>query len=314
MIDTTASMLRCALLGTLLLPACNGNKVVSLEDGNNYAYSGTIDIPVIQTAAEVDLEICWADVVEDIRCHDVDPGLDINNISLIRFPSMAEADLEDKLAKDALLQSEQNGVVEALPADDETCVSLSEMTFFGTSSDIISEYLDDDQLFLLTLSTGTEAGKGTRLMVLLDPEDDLDVTAVEVDDGCGVVDFTADLSSMSSLALPAEPSIIEWAGLTKTGLGSEIQLGNVDGVMLAFYAGQSPSDLEPQFLDLELIADDLYRVEIAAGSGADLAEATNESGNTFSGFSGDGTWLLALTCSGCANPAPLFMTVVEVTE
>lgn len=297
-------------LFTAFTTAC-GEKVVSLTDDHNYTYAGTIDIPVMTTAAQTDLEICWPDVVEDIRCHEIDPGLDINQISLIRFPAMSELDLEDKLARDALLQSEQNGVVELLTEDDQYCANLSELTFFGTETDIISEYRDEDELFLLTLASGTQAGQGTRLMVLLDPTESESNTSVNVEDGCGVVDFTADLSGLMSLTLPVDGGVVEWSTLGRTGLGNDLVLGNVDGVMLAFYEGLTVADLEPQFLDLELIATSLYTVEIAAGSGADLATATTADGQTFGGFSGDGTWLLALTCSTCANPAPLFMTVVE---
>lgn len=311
MIDYTASMRFLALTGVLCAVGC-GDKVTSLEDTHNYAYSGTIDIPTVTTASETDLSICWGEVAEDIRCHGLDPGPDINNLSLIRFPAMSEADLEDKLAQDSLLQSEQNGVVELQPADDQTCALLSDLTFFGTETDIITEYRTGDELFLLTLATGTQAGQGTRLMLLLEPSTESTVADVEVEDGCGVVDFTADLAALQSLVLPADgPWIVEWSGVTRTGLGNEMVLGNVDGVMLAFYEGMSVSDLEPQFLDLELIASELYNVEISAGSGADLAEAVDDSGATFGGFAGNGTWLLALTCSTCANPAPLFMTVVE---
>ena len=32
------------------------------------------------------------------------------------------------------------------------------------------------------------------------------------------------------------------------------------------------------------------------------------------GFTADGTWILGLTCSTCANPAPLFLTVLEPSE
>ena len=309
MIEHTARFLAVSL-SLLVMSGC-GDKVVSLEDVHNFTYSGTIDIPVIATAAEADLDICWDAVTDDIRCHALDPGPDINQISLIRFPAMSELDLEDKLARDSLLQSEQNGIVELLPDDDQYCAKLSELTFFGTETDIISEYRDSDELFLLTPASGTQAGQGTRLMILLTPDDEEENTTVNAADGCGVVDFSADLSALTSMSLPASGGVVEWSGLTKTGLGNDMVLGNVDGVMLAFYEGQSAADLEPQFLDLELIATSLYTVEISAGSGADLATATNTDGQTFTGFAGDGTWLLALTCSTCANPAPLFMTVVE---
>lgn len=290
------------------------DKVVSLEDEHNYSYSGTIDIPAITTASGTDLDICWDQALEDIRCHDIDPGLDINSLALISFPGMAETDLEDKLARDALLQSEQDGVIGLDTEDTQSCAKLSEMDFFGTKvDDLLDTYVEGDVLFLLTLATGNTAGVGTRLMVRLDPDASSDVTEVNIEGGCDVVDFTADLSGLTKLPMGADgPFVVEWGALTKTGLNNTLELSNIDGLMLAFYEGTSPAELEPQFLDLELAADKLYTLDIAVGIGADLVEATDSSGAAFGGFSGDGTWLLALTCSTCANPAPLFMTVVEV--
>ena len=79
--------------------------------------------------------------------------------------------------------------------------------------------------------------------------------------------------------------------------------------MLGYYAGATVEDLQEQFLDLELIADQTWSIELTGTTGYDLAEIPD-----FTGFTTDGTWILALTCSTCANPAPLFLTVLEPTD
>ncbi|NOY25778.1 MAG: hypothetical protein GXP62_07875, partial [Oligoflexia bacterium] len=78
-------------------------------------------------------------------------------------------------------------------------------------------------------------------------------------------------------------------------------------------AGKTPAELEDTFLDLELITDDLWHFPVAGGTGLSLSSDTSAEGN-FAGLSSDGTWILALQCTTCANPAPPFLTVLKVCE
>lgn len=61
----------------LLLLACTGKTddsgdpvqvgdVAVLTDQNNYAISGSIDVPSVVTASGVDVEICWDQVFYDL--------------------------------------------------------------------------------------------------------------------------------------------------------------------------------------------------------------------------------------------------------
>jgi hypothetical protein len=43
----------------------------------------------------------------------------------------------------------------------------------------------------------------------------------------------------------------------------------------------------------------------------DFSSLKDKSGNKFSGIDGNGTWLLALQCGGCRNPAPLYLTIFK---
>ena len=66
--------------------------------------------------------------------------------------------------------------------------------------------------------------------------------------------------------------------------------------------------------DIELIATNLYDIKLPGGRTADLAKATErKTGETFPGFARTetGTWMLALTCSKCQNPAPVLLTIIE---
>jgi hypothetical protein len=57
----------------------------------------------------------------------------------------------------------------------------------------------------------------------------------------------------------------------------------------------------------------LWDLALTGEPTADLSKATLRSGGSaFDGFShGTGTWILALMCSTCQNPAPILLTVLE---
>jgi hypothetical protein len=78
--------------------------------------------------------------------------------------------------------------------------------------------------------------------------------------------------------------------------------------MVGRYTDLSIEDLQNQFLDIELIADDLWTIELTGGSTANLADLSGDT--PFTDFSAEGTWVVALRCSLCSNPAPLFLSVL----
>ncbi|MEL6347689.1 MAG: hypothetical protein AAFV53_31575 [Myxococcota bacterium] len=286
--------------------------IIYLEDANNYDYVGVIDMPRVETASGADLSLDWSGLTQDLRCHDVSPSQVINNLGLIRFPDLTEEEIEDRISTDSLLQSDTSGATELAP-DGITRADLSAFSFSGTAIDVAEEYTDEDGLFLLTLSAGGELGIDTRMLALLDPEPSSSNTTVSIEGGCDVLDFSTDLSALQRLSAPAEADswIVDWSRLTQTGLDNELVFGSVDGVLIGFYEGLSVSDIETQFLDLELIASALYEIPLESGVGAELTDARTADGRSFSGFTGDGIWLVGLTCASCANPAPLFLTIIE---
>jgi len=138
---------------------------------------------------------------------------------------------------------------------------------------------------------------------------------IDAPTGCGMLNFTADLESLTKLSVPAAgPWLLDWRDIKRDGQGNEVPFEKIDGVTVGFYAGRTVTDLEARIFDIELIATNLWDVKLKGGRTADLATATERtSGETFSGFAraDAGTWMLALTCSKCQNPAPVVLTIVE---
>ncbi|MEE2751455.1 MAG: hypothetical protein VX519_08485 [Myxococcota bacterium] len=281
-----------------------------LTDANNYVFSGALEVPSVTTASGVDVDVCWDGVRTDIQCRDMDPVADIDNLSLVRFPHMDQASVEAGMSDSTLQQADISGYVESR-TDSETCGSLSDMSFFGTTIDVTEQYVSGAGTYLLLLTTGTEPAVGSRMLVFIDPDVDSTNTSVEVPDGCGVLDFSVDLKSLEPLLLPTEgPWVVDWSGVTVDGRGLSSDFGAVDQVTFGFYEGQTLADLESDFLNIESLATQTWSATLESGTSVDLAELSDSMGR-FPGFEGVGVWVLALRCERCFNPAPLLLTRVE---
>lgn len=314
------SALPFALLAALVFPGCDGGDKDDtapvavpgqLADPNNFSFTGALDVPSIATASGQDVTVCWDEVLHDLQCHGLDPLADIDNLGLVRFANYSQEEVEAALSANDLQQSAISGYVEYNTDGANSCINLASFSFFGTSIDVEEEYTEAGGTFMVLLTEGTTAGVGARMITFLAPSETETATEVSVADGCGLLEVESDLESLTPVSIPAAgPYTVDWSTLTVDGQGNPIAVEDIDGLMIAFYEGETAASLETQLLDLELNATRLYNMPLTGETTADLALATGTDG-AFSGFSGDGTWMLALRCSRCYNPAPIFLSVVE---
>ena len=156
------------------------------------------------------------------------------------------------------------------------------------------------------------AGQGTRMIqsFALDPTSEN--TNVVMNSTSTGLDYIADLHSLTKTSVPAGNSAItiDWEEMTTNSLGNEFIVTNITEALVARY-DQTPEQLEAQFLDLELIATDMYRGAVPFGASVSLADLTNEAGQPFAGIDDSGTWIVALMCGSCANPAPWYLSVLS---
>lgn len=289
---------------------------VRLRDEHNYSSQSSLSIPAIETASAADLDICWEDVVSDLQCHELEPQHDLDTLALLRFAHLSEDEVEQELTSGQLAQSEVDGYADYVLDHESTCAKLSSLTFFDTPIDLKEEYVEsDDRTYLLLLTKGTTPGVGARTLVFLRPSANEPNTDVDVHTGCGMLEFSADLSSVEPLEVPADgPWVIDWRDITRDGQGNDVVFEAIDGIQLGFFAGKTIAELEEQILDLELIATASWTIALEGGRKADLAKARGRNGGgAFSGFDRDeeGVWLLGLMCSSCQNPAPIVLAILE---
>ena len=321
---TTNTLLACALVGSLSL-GCSSEEdddggtepqTIALTDANNYTSTSALTIPTFETASGVDVDICWADLVEDIQCHELDPVADLDQVSMLRLLNLTEDEIEAHIAADDLPQSAVAGYVSVETDHETSCTKLSAMTLRGTEIDLSVEYVENEATtYMLLFAEGTTIGQGARSMAFLKPTADSDVARVDVGTGCGVLEFEADLGSPETVPVRKNgPHVLDWSELETDGQGKPIIFQKIDRVVLGFYAGASVSEIQENIFDLEIMATELYEIDLAGERTAELSLATErDSGDAFGGFDRDeeGVWLAGLICSQCRNPAPLVLSVLE---
>jgi len=293
-----------------------GGGPIVLGDENNYAAMGSLAIPTVETAPATDLDICWTNVINDFQCHPVAPMADVDNMALLRLLHLTEPQVEDRLATGELAQADVNGYIEYRTNHTSTCAKLSQLSFFGTVIDVASEYTETiDQTYLLVFAKGTRPGVGARTMTFIKPTAGVTNTRVEAATGCGQLTFTADLTSLTKVKVPAAgPWLIDWRNITRDGQGNAVVPTAIDSVLIGFYEGMTVEQIQSDIFDLELNATALWDVALSGGRTADLATAVERgTGAKFSGFtrSAPGVWMLGLLCSTCQNPAPVLLTVLD---
>jgi len=311
------------VLGALsLLAGCGGSSTtddvrgnIIVRDEHNYRTTASLSIPTVETAPATDLDICWTNVVDDLQCHPVATQADVDNVSLLRISHLSQQEVSDKLASGLLTQSQVAGYLDYQPDHVATCAKLSQLSFFGTAIKVTEEYKESaDFTYLLLFSKGTTPGLGARAMTFIRPTSTSVNTKVDAPTGCGMLDFSADLASVTHLPVPvAGPWVLDWRDITRDGQGNPVPFEKIDGVTVGFYAGKSVADLQANIFDIELIATTLWDLPLAAGRTADLALATQRGGGgAFPGFdrTDAGTWMLALTCSRCQTPAPVVLAIL----
>ena len=172
------------------------------------------------------------------------------------------------------------------------------------------------ETWMHTLSTGDTPGVGTRMAAFFTPTPTSEVTEVMLTNDSTVLDVETDMTSLTLPQVPADADVeIDWDALTTDSQGNPLSQGGIDQVMLGVYESLSASDLEENLLDLENVHDGMWYLDLdQGGTSAGLTQLTDADGGAFPGFSTPGTWMLALRCTTCPNPAPPFLTILDVTE
>ena len=304
--------------GTGGAPQCGANVIAN--PANNYSFSSTLTFPPIMVKPDSDLSFDWSAVTQDFLGHDVNPMTDIDQVSVIMWGLTLE-DFQTRLNSEDLAQRDTTTVPVTLFTEKMvTSGNLLEFTLAGNPvlpEEVMpyfsaTEYPPADYTYTVMVASGTTIGKGTRMIQAFKLDPASTNTAVAVKDDSTMLEYSVDMEALTPTLVPASTAAltVDWSDMTVNGLGNEFQTTKITRVVLGRYT-ETPAELEANFLDLELIAEEIYRGDVRAGTDIDLSTLMSESGQAFAGIDATSTWVLTLICGDCYNPAPWYLTLLK---
>lgn len=291
---------------------------INLADANNYSYAADIEIGTVPTAIATDITAHWDNLDTDIQGHAITSCDDIDHLQVVWFQYLTLDELEEKVICNNIKGSDADVATTQDPEEEEPSdcqAMLSETKVVGNAFIPEDYYAQDYGVWLAQALTGS---KNYRMVVALEPSADNTETDFSFENDSSVLDFSTNLHDLSAVTVPesALSYTVDWSGLVDgaNADGCEpSQVYKADTLWLARFDSMTVAELEDQFLDLELIADEIWTTGAGAVTSADLGEAVSATdGSTFEGFSSDATWVIALRATTSVSPAPVFLTVLNV--
>ncbi len=280
-----------------------------LANRNNFAYTSELDIGSSPLRAETDATIRWDTLTRDVRGGAIDPRRDLDEARLIAFRDLDPDTLAYAIAHDELDQADVSVFVTCTPTD--AACALSDFGMFGNTLDIQQYFQEGYGTWLLAL--GKHGAPGADALMFLDADAETDVIEAHITDTTSRLSVDVDLDTLTPLVVPlGNPDLtMDWSALTRDGLGDELDHATLDELWVARFA-ETPEELASDVFSLEERAQVSWTLDVSGLGAASLADLVGT--GAFSGIDYAGTWLLALRCRTCTNPAPRFVTVLEGIE
>jgi hypothetical protein len=312
--------------GSSGMPGATCGTMLKTGASDNYKFHSELTIDVTKVApvgapGTSMLKFDWSGVKKDLLGHDVDPTtFDMVEIGLW---NMTLDKFEQKLNDDTLKQTDLAIIATIIPnPPGATTGGIYDLTEMGSKlmmSDIdpylnITMYPPENHIYTAMVANGDVYGKGTRMLTGFQLDAASTNNLVNVTSDSTKLALTADLHTLTPLTVPAgTPGItLDWTDLMTSAAGLEIDPTQITKIRVGKYS-ISPTDMEMQnnFLNLDSLADTLYTATVLAGTSYDLSKTKDANMNAFPGIDDTHTWIVALNCGDCANPAPWYLTILK---
>lgn len=298
-----------------------GNVVVPVSEAQNYTFSSSLSISVTPVAPKSDLTFDWSAVTKDFMDHELNPATDVEHVAVLVW-ELSHAALEEGINNDSLKQKSLLTGARLDPADGVTSANLfsfGAITGQPIEPEQILEFLDptlyppEAFTYLVVLSSSTEIGREARMLKAFRLDASTTNTSVALDPTSALLTYQADIVGRQTTPVPVGKAnlYVDWSQLATNAFGRDFVDTKIDEVMVARFT-ETPAELQADFLDLELNAEDMYRGQVTAGESLVLTNLTHSVTNApFPGIDATSTWLLVLRCGSCMNPAPWYLTVLS---
>lgn len=300
-----------ALVLSLTLLGCGSdpaNPALDLTDANNYYFYLEIENTAQPIKTRTDLTVDWSTLTTDLLGRSMDPASQVTSLQVLKLiPSQSE--VLTGIEEDSLKQED---LWLAADYDNEggTSCQLTDFAFLGTPLDPADEQygvLEDQYTYMVAAFDGEE--QGSRMLSFLAPDDDAPVSDIVLAPDTSSVYYEIDLAAGDALKAGPESPEINWSQLTQDGAGREFALNRIDNVLIGRYDSLTIEELEADFLRIEDAADAKWEVPVPGKIDLEMADLEG-----WNGWTSGSIWLIALRCTECLSPVPLFVSLVEVTE
>lgn len=281
----------------------------ALSDVNNFSYSAELQVQAQVLAEHEDSLFDWSALSRDLL-GDVVEATDVGEALLLVMPALAHDEVVDKLVTDKLIMADVAGYFLCEP--EGTDCNFSEFGIRGSYPGPQNYFIEGSGSWLVVLAS--DMGLGQVSMLFLEPRADSDSTLASFDDDSASLDLAVDLRSLQPVSVPLDGDLeLDWESVSVDGLGNELVHYKLDLLTVARFPDYDLEALEAQLYDLEVLAGDMWQLDITGKLSASLLELepVTEGGLAFTGFAQPGIWLLALRCSTCFSPAPKILAVLE---
>lgn len=308
--------------------AADGSLAFPVDPANNYAFDSTVTLHVKKIAPNSPLNFDWSALTVDIQEQPMTPGTGDVVTVLLALLKLTKDEFEAKLNANENLVNYSKGALAFYPTT-ETSANIYDFTAPGATEPLPAEeidpYLDpvtfppETHTYALLVQNSTEPAHGVRMVQALQIDPNEVTTDISVTNDSSSLVYSTDLTTVLPVQVPAANAniTVDWKPLQEValnGLGDLWTERQIDEVMVAQYS-LSPEELTQQFLSLEKISDQMFRGPVLAGASLNLSTLTEEtSGAPFTGIDANGTWILALKCTKCTNPAPWFLTILKTCQ
>jgi len=302
---------------------CTDGTMIANE-ANDYTFTSSLMLHAVKVKPMSNLTFNWGGVTKDFLGQPVNAQNDLNAIFLL-LVNLPAPTFETQLNNDTFATS--SIVIPGPPPSYLPTGGVTSMTLYDNfisangpvDQSMAAPYLDaatytpSNSTFVIAAQTGTDMiGSGIRMLQSFELDPSSTNTTVTMTNISTTLTYSADLHSLHPTGVPAGKAdlTLDWGQIQTNALGQPFEPTAIANAIVGHYT-QTPSQLESQFLDLQTIATNLYKATIQYGSVLDFTTLKDASGNSFPGIDSDGTWLVALICTNCRNPAPYYLTVLE---
>jgi hypothetical protein len=310
-------------------PNCSMGTKIMASSANDYAFTSTMKLPLQKAKPKADLTLDWGSVTKDLLGHSLNVKTDINMVMVVPF-TLSQSELEEKLNTDSLTQNDITSGVPLTKRLDGNTTTANLFAFDLNGNPVtpeqITPYFDSDakppasNTYALVAASGQEAGQGIRLLQAFQLDPSSSNTDIKMTDDSVKLTTAADLHSHTPTGMPKGTGAVtfDWGDMKVNGLGREFDPTQITKAFIGHYP-ESSGALEAKMIDLvnitatgvQLQAPELYEKQIEIGTSVDLSTLQTSGSKAFAGIDDTGTWMVALMCGMCRNPAPWYVSILK---